>query len=165
MTKKAVVALVAVVVVVGGGFLFLRNNQNIALTPSPQTATMANNVVPSNTQPSQATSSTQSSSTAILFANSQYASSSYLISTTSTYNAATQQALKGFQVKKKVLTDGSLQIELIALQSEYPNQTYVVKPGEKLYFVEVSSVDDSVSEDHSPADDHAILVDANGYVL
>ena len=78
---------------------------------------------------------------------------------------ATQQSLKGFQVKKKVLADGSLEITLIALQSEYPNQTYVVKPGEKLYFVEVSSVDDSVSEDHSPADDHAILVSADGFIL
>jgi len=165
MTKQAVIALMAVVVVVGGGFLFLRNNQNIALTSSPQTATIADNVVPSSAQPSQAASSTQGSSTAMLFANSQYASSSYLISTTSTYNAATQQALKGFQVKKKVLADGSLQIELIALQSEYPNQTYIVKPGEKLYFAEVSSVDDSVSEDHSPADDHAILVSADGFIL
>ena len=155
MNKKSIGVLVIVAVSAVGGFLFIENNKPIAAAPSVQMANVATVVA----------SSTQGTSTQELFASSSYAANAHLISTTSTYGAATQQALKGFQVKKRTLADGSLQITLVALQSEYPDQTYVVKSGEQLYFVEASAADDSVSEDHAPADDRAILVSASGVIL
>ena len=152
MIKKSIVIVAVVFVISGVGLFFLAKHRNVA-------SIQATNIVTSTTL------SNQVSSTAMLFANSQYVTSSYLISTTSTYNTATQRALKGFQVKKQTFVDGSLKITLIALQSEYSNQTYLVKPGEQLYFMEASSADDSISEDHAPADDRAILVSANGIIL
>ncbi len=163
MTKQSIVALIALVVVVaGGGFLLFANRPSASSLPSSQTANIGVNTAP---QPAGATSSASGGSAAIVFADSRYASNSYLISTTSTYDAATQQALKGFQVKKQMLPDGSLQIKIIALQSEYPTQTYTVTAGEKLYFAEASAGDDAASEDHFPADDHAILVSADGHIV
>jgi len=81
------------------------------------------------------------------------------------FAASSSPANVSSSVKKRTLADGSLQITLVALQSEYPDQTYVVKSGEQLYFVEASAADDSVSEDHAPADDRAILVSASGVIL
>jgi hypothetical protein len=155
MKKIYMGGLVVLVVGAFGAFFFINNKGNTAVAPSAQVASIGAVVA----------SSTQGSSTTEVFSSSPYVANAHLISTTSTYDAATQQALKGFQVKKQVLADGSLQVTLIALQSEYPNQSYTVKSGEKLYFVEASSADDSVNEDHAPADDRAILVSSNGMIL
>ncbi len=155
MTKKSIGVLAIMVVAAVGGFLFIKNNKPTASAPSAQTASIA----------AVTASSTQGSSTQTLFASSSYAANAHLISTTSTYDVATQQALKGLQVKKQVLADGSLQITLIALQGGYPNQNYTVKPGEKLYFSEAFPMDDSASGDRVPADDRAILVSASGIIL
>jgi hypothetical protein len=153
MTKKyIIIAIVVLVVVVGGWFLLYGGGASGgAAAPYAQ--------IPASS------SSPQASSTAVFFSSSQYAKNAYLISATGTYDAATQKALDGFQVNKQVLSDGSLQIQLVALKSEYATQSYVVKPGEKLYFIESFAGDDSTSEDRSPGDDRAILVDAAGYIL
>ncbi len=155
MTKKSAGFLAIVAVGAVGGFLFIKNSKSGLGAPSSQTADIA----------AVTASSTQANQAGLIFSASPYAAHAYLISTTGTYDAATQEALKGFQAKKKALADGSLQVTLVALQSEYPDQTYVVKPGEKLYFAEAFPGDDSVSEDRAPADDRAILVSAGGTIL
>lgn len=138
--------LIVVAVLIAGGVYLSMGYQNNVSAPYSSAA------------------GTATTSTAVRFSDSRYASTAYLISTTSTYDAATQKALMGFQVKKQTLSDGSLQIDLIALKGEYQTQKYTVKPGEKLYFVEGTFADDSASEDHSPMDDHAILVSADGFI-
>ena len=104
------------------------------------------------------------SSTRVLFADSPFAANAYLIST-DTYDAQTQQALSGFRVDKKTLTDGSMQITLNAQNTEYHTQTYTVAPGEKLYFIERSLGDDGGNQDINIHDDRAILVDGQGYIV
>ena len=106
----------------------------------------------------------QNNPTGQLFSDSPFASNSYLIST-STYDAKTKKALTGFNVTKKTLSDGSIQFTLNATNPEYQTQTYIVKPGEKLYFIENNLSDDTENEDKFLADDQAILVDANGYIV
>ncbi len=77
-----------------------------------------------------------------------------------------QQALSGFQLQRNTMPDGSLNITLKALSSEYVDQDYVVVPGESLYFIDRSSGDDAAPDgERSLADDHAVLVDADGYIL
>lgn len=99
-----------------------------------------------------------------LFSGSPLSQYAYLISTP-TYDASTQQALSGFKVTKNTLVDGSIQITLNAQNPEYKTQTYTVKTGEKLYFIEKFLADDNGSEDKNLKDDTAILVDANGYIV
>jgi len=99
-----------------------------------------------------------------LFSDSIFAQNSYLISTP-TYDANTEKALTGFKVTKSNLSDGSVQYVLNSQNKEYVTQTYVVKPGEKLYFIESNLSDDSGTEDKYPGDDTAVLVDASGYIL
>jgi len=49
--------------------------------------------------------------------------------------------------------------------SGYANQTFIVKPGYKLYFVEKSRGDDVGGVDANFGDDKGVLVDLNGYVV
>ncbi len=99
-----------------------------------------------------------------LFADSPYKPYAYLIST-DTVDTATQQALSGFKLVKQNNADGSQTISLKALESRYADQTYVVKPGEKLYFIETSLSDDPANRELSLSDDTAILVNAQGYAV
>jgi hypothetical protein len=110
-----------------------------------------NSVSQNNTQPQ-------------LFSSSPFSQYAYLISAP-TYDADTEKALTGFKVTKKTLTDGSVQITLTAQNPEYKTQTYVVKTGEKLYFVEKFLGDDVGTEEKSLRDDTAVLVDADGYIV
>ncbi len=118
-----------------------------------------------NTPPvSQNNPNNQNNANAELFSTSALAPYAYLIST-DTYDANTQKALSGFKVVKSTLADGSVQITLNAQNPEYKTQTYVVKTGEKLYFIEKSLGDDRGDKDAFLGDDTAVLVDGNGYIV
>lgn len=126
-----------------------KNNSNTSANSAPSAVSQVSNSPTATPQ---------------LFSNSPYAQSSYLISTP-TYDAATTQALTGFMVQKTALPDGSTQIVLNAQNPNYQTQTYVVKPGEKLYFIEGMPGDDSGGVERNTGDDTAVLVDANGYIV
>jgi hypothetical protein len=100
----------------------------------------------------------------VKFADSSDANNSYLIST-DTYDTATQKALSGFKVDRTVLADGTQRINLTSTNPEYQNQSYIVAPGQKLYFVERNLQDDSNSQENNLGDDTAVLVDANGFIV
>lgn len=69
-------------------------------------------------------------------------------------------------MKTQTLADGSTQVDLVPTEtgSNYKNQTFIVKTGFKLYFIEIRSGDDQPGQDNDPRDDIGILVDANGIV-
>lgn len=99
-----------------------------------------------------------------LFSNSSLSQNAYLISTP-TYDANTKTALSGFTVTSSVQTDGSTKYTLNAQNPEYTTQTYIVKPGEKLYFIDSLLADDNGNADKTLRDDTAVVVDANGYIV
>lgn len=99
-----------------------------------------------------------------LFSGSPLSQNAYLISTTP-YDANTQKALSGFTVTNKTLADGSREFTLTSTNPEYQTQTYTVKQGEKLYFIETMLGDDSNNQDRNLGDDTAVVVDANGYIV
>ncbi|MDE2399752.1 MAG: hypothetical protein KGL67_01955 [Patescibacteria group bacterium] len=107
---------------------------------------------------------TQNSTGAQLFSSSPMAQYAYLISGP-TLDSKAEEATMGFTITKKALPDGSMQITLNSQNAEYKTQTYTVKAGEKLYFVEKFLADDSENADKNLKDDTAILVDANGYIV
>ena len=126
----------------------LSSNSNPAVADNNANPTVNNNTTP----------------TPQLFSDSPLSQNAYLISTP-TYDANTKTALSGFDVTKKTLTDGSVQYTLNSTNPEYQTQTYTVKKGEKLYFIENLLTDDNGNTDKSMRDDTAVLVDANGYIV
>jgi len=100
------------------------------------------------------------------FVDQSYYKNAYLISGAE-MDAKTKEAITGFDIVKKALAGGATQYDLKALKSEYKDQTYIIKPGEKLYFIETFMGDDDVNEDLEKGfrDDMAVVVDANGNVI
>lgn len=76
----------------------------------------------------------------------------------------TTAKLVGFAVTTKTLSDGSEQVTLAPKDSEDQLQQYTVKPGESLYFIEMTPVDDKADSDKdlNYRDDYAIITDAQG---
>ena len=103
-------------------------------------------------------------SSGVLFADSPYANFAYLLSSSSLSPEA-QQALTGFNVEKHANSDGSITYDLVAINPEYQNQSYTLKPGQSLYFIESSFGDDATGSENFLADDSAIVVDSGGYIV
>jgi hypothetical protein len=106
----------------------------------------------------------QNTNTPVLFSDSPLSQNAYLISIP-TFDANTKIALSGFNVTKSTLADGSMQIVLNSTNPDYQTQTYTVKSGEKLYFIEANLGDDGNNNDGNVGDDTAVLVDANGFIV
>lgn len=146
--KRFLTALILVVIVGTGTYVLMRNKSNASASTSNTSTT--------------ASSSTNRPGTKL--ADSQYANYAYLISGDS-LSADAQQALTGFTMTKQATSDGGMQIILTAKQSNYHNQTYTLKPGQSLYFIETSLGDDQGDQDTMLNDDTAVIVDANGYLV
>jgi hypothetical protein len=98
------------------------------------------------------------------FSDQSYASRSFMISG-DTLSADAQNALSGFQLSKNTVPDGTTQINLKALQPQYHDQSYTLKPGEQLYFIEKFMGDDVAGQDANINDDSAVVVDSRGNVV
>jgi len=74
--------------------------------------------------------------------------------------------LVGFSIDKTTQADGSILVKLTPKDSEDQNQQYTVKPGEKLYFIEQTPVDDQADKDKDMnlRDDYGIIVDSKGII-
>jgi LysM repeat protein len=82
-------------------------------------------------------------------------------------SADAKNALTGFDLKTKNLSNGVTEVTLVAKKQEYTTQTLTVKQGESVYFIEKFGLDDNKNEniDNSLKDDSAFVVDANGYLV
>ncbi len=106
------------------------------------------------------------SATGQKLSDSPYANYAYLISSDPLSSDA-RTALTGFKLSKAQNSDGSTTYTLTALKQGYQNQTYTVKSGQSLYFIERSLGDDNADtdEDNFLADDMAVVVDSNGVIV
>src|ERR1035437_6806619 len=86
--------------------------------------------------------SQNTAATPVLFADSPLSKNAYLISNP-TLDSKAEEATMGFTITRKTMPDGSMQISLTTQNPAYKNQTYTVKPGEKLYFIEKFLADDN----------------------
>ncbi len=96
--------------------------------------------------------------------DTQFWSSAYLISG-DTLDDNAKAALAGFGYNRTAMPDGSTNITLTALEPQYQGGSFLVKPGENLYFIETSFGDDSGNGEYNMGDDMAVLVDSDGYVV
>ncbi len=77
-----------------------------------------------------------------------------------------QKALTGWSVDSKTAADGSVVVSLTPKDSDDQSQTYTIKSGEKLYFIEQTPADDKVDQDKdlNYRDDYGIIVDQSGII-
>lgn len=99
------------------------------------------------------------------FSDNPLSAKAYLIFPTSgVLSDDAKKALEGWDLKTTQNSDGSTTIDMIPLKSEYIRQTFTVKSGFKLYFIEATLVDDKPDVDENRGDDTGVLVDQNGIV-
>ncbi|HUY70303.1 MAG TPA: hypothetical protein VMV00_01905 [Candidatus Baltobacteraceae bacterium] len=149
--KTAVYAALAIVVVIAAGVIFTvgghGGNANAGLSASGSTTVQ---------------SSGQNGSGAGTFSSSQYAPYSYLISQ-SPLSQQARSALSGFRLASSPLTNGSTQY-VLTYAATGTNQTIVLKPNYKLYFIETTFGDDPFGGETALGDDGYIVVDPAGNI-
>lgn len=159
--KKITILLYIFVILIIAGYLVLNNYQtsgNIILNKNTQTSD--SQISASSNNSNQDKNQEQK----IKLSETRYWNYAYLISNNNLDNKE-KLALSGFDRKKETLPDGSVKIILKTLSSNYNNQTYILKNGEKLYFIETSLGDDPQFKEYNLGDDVAIKVDSDGYIL
>jgi hypothetical protein len=76
--------------------------------------------------------------------------------------------MTGWELKTKVLQDGVVRADLIPVGSEAAEgdtaHTFMLKNGDKLYFVDLNPNDDNGTSDKNINDDLGIVVDASGVI-
>ena len=159
-STKIIVSVVVFVALVAVAFLVFGGSRSRVAQGSSGTVGTTSNTMSGQGSTSSGSQQTQQ----IKLLDTKYRNYAYLISG-ATMDTATQRALAGFQVQKESQSDGSVKITLNALESQYHDQQYIVKPGQKLYFIETSFGDDSGTNGvFSLGDDGAVILDANGYI-
>jgi LysM repeat protein len=81
-------------------------------------------------------------------------------------SAESQKVLIGFAVASKLNSDGSTTVTLTPKDSDDQFQTYTIKPGETLYFIEMTPADDNKDQDKdlNYRDDYGIITDSSGII-
>lgn len=99
------------------------------------------------------------------FADNPLSSKAFLIAPVSgDLNADAQKALTGWTVDSAKNEDGSTQITLSPKDTDDVKQTFTLKTGFKLYFLEMTFGDEANDLDHNRGDDTGILVDDKGII-
>lgn len=99
------------------------------------------------------------------FSDSPLFSKAYLIAPVSgDLSKDAQIATTGWTVNSTANSDGSVSVDLVPKEAEDVKQSFTVKPGYKLYFIEMTLVDDGTGVDENRGDDIGVLVDPNGMV-
>lgn len=94
------------------------------------------------------------------FADNPLSSKAFLIfPTTRALSSEAQTALTGWNIKKTPNADGSTQVDLIPSESADIKQSFIVKAGYKLYFVDLTSSDEKTGVEQNRGDDIGVLVD------
>jgi hypothetical protein len=137
------VVAVVVVAVIAGAFLLYANNLRRASKPS--------SFVPVN------------ASSQELFNNSQYAPYAYMIYPNVDQSAAAQVAISDFNMSIRNSPNDSVNLTMTFTDTG-ASYSVIVKPTDKLYFIDRNLGDDSAGRDGTGGDDGYILVNSTGYI-
>ncbi len=164
-TMTAVITAIVVILIVTAVVLFMRNSSGSnAGTTTSQGGSQAASATQGQTQNAQGGTQGQTTQR-VKLADTRYWNYAHLISGDAPLDQGAQAAISGFHMEKQNLSDGSVQITLKAISPQYHDQQYVVKPGQKLYFIEGSFGDDAGGNEYALGDDTAVVVDADGYIV
>ena len=99
------------------------------------------------------------------FADNPLSSKAYLIApATGALSADAQKATTGWTITSKDNGDSTTTVTLTPKEAEDVQQVFTLKSGDKLYFIEMTLIDDTTGVDENRADDMGVLVDQNGIV-
>lgn len=81
-------------------------------------------------------------------------------------NRVNAQALTGWTIDDQKNTDGSQTVTLTPKDSSEQKQVYIIKKGDKLYFIEQTKMDDHAESDVdlNYRDDYGIITNSNGVI-
>ena len=168
-SKKWVVVGMVAIVAAGGLYYAIRHKSGVKKTGSSDSSVTMTKKDKSAKTPTEETSKSMTTDAEtgqkVKFSDQDYAKSAYLVSGDAPLGTDANQALAGFSLNKQAMADKTVVITLKALKSEYHDQTYTLKPGEQLYFIEKFLQDDKEEDETNIHDDTAVIVDADGYVV
>ncbi len=167
-----IVAVVVVLAALGIGKLLLGTKTSNVMTDRTATVDPGNassggaavSSSASDASPAASTTLPAMRSTGQLFKDSPDYQYAYRIFPTLVSGAA-KQALSGFDMKTTDLGNNTYRVDLTTRESQYHSQSFTVMGDQKIYFIERSLGDDSGNNDLVYGDDHAVAVDARGYIL
>lgn len=161
MNKKVLVSIIIILIIlcVGEAYFFVKErNEKIALSTSPKKNSTI--MKPSGGRPK-----------AVFIMKGQkfsenalYAKAYLIFPVVGSLSADAQKALVGWDVKTTANSDGSSQIDLIPKEAEDIRQSFTIKQGYKLYFIEMNLADDQTGVDENRGDDIGVLVNQDGIV-
>lgn len=146
-----VVAAVVVVALIVAGILVSGRHSNPSNYPNiPYTG---------SSNPSQSSQSSQ------LFSASPYYQYAYQIFP-GPLSSTSQEAIAGFNVSEQNNSDGSITINLVATNPNFPRLSYKVTQGDAVYFIETNFGEDSPTADYDGLylDDMVVVVNSSGYI-
>jgi hypothetical protein len=76
----------------------------------------------------------------------------------------TRQEIAGFKIEVTPRA-GALQLSIGTVGSGQPPQTSMIRPGDRVYFVEATLGDDSNDQDYNFGDDGVVVTDATGHIV
>lgn len=161
MNKTLTIVIIAAVIVIAAAFGYMYLGKSKPSSYSSSNSNPADSVSPT-TADSAAPAAGTSQGTKL--ADEPYANFAYEV-TPGNLSTTTQLALTGFDVSQQSLTNGDTKITLTATNPEYKTQSFELKPGQKLYFIEKNLGDDKDGQDKFLGDDTAVVVDQDGYVV
>lgn len=101
----------------------------------------------------------------ILFSATQYWQYAYLVSAP-TLNSSAQAAISGFRIANRSVGNGAYNLTFVSLSGSMPNESFTLKNGDRLYYIEGSFSDDSPpSGEYSLGDDGFVTTNSAGYVI
>lgn len=163
---KNIIIVFLVLAVLGEGYLVWKYREQA--TMQAQTA-MTATAHPSNLPPAGPDSRRKGGAPIILSKGDNLKTSplfKYAFEIAPTMPDSSKKALTGCTVTSKKNSDGSITVSLTPKDSEDQSQQYIVKPGNMLYFIEQTPVDDKVDQDKdlNYRDDYGIITDSSGVI-
>jgi hypothetical protein len=163
-----VVAIIVLVLIIGAISLYSKvSTTQVASVPAVTTTAPSSNTASQTTTTTTVTSATLPyplmQSTGQQFAQSTDAPQSHEIYPV--LASDTVKTMGAFSYKTTDLGSNEYKITLLNSSEGYTAQSVIVTTGQKVYFYEKATGDDSASEDSVTTDDKLIAVDASGNIL
>jgi hypothetical protein len=147
MSTKNIISIIIILLVIVFGFVLYK------MSIKPEFSTVV-----------YSTTSSNATTTVMKFSDEPYYTFAYEIDPNN-LSSTTRQAMTGFSVTSQKNADGTITVSLTSTNTEYHNQSYNLKPEDKLYFIEKNLKDDVGGQEKFLVDDTAVVVDQNGNVV
>lgn len=164
MSTKNIIVVLALVIVVGGGLLYYQQVQ--APRATPEGVVTQPPVRPPVQQPT-APAVTNATTSVMKFKDQPYVQFAYEVDPNglNALSPTLKLALSGFTLTAKKETNGSTVVSFKSINTEYHDQQYTLRPGDKLYFIEKNLKDDQDGQEKYLQDDTAVVVDKDGNIV